>query len=136
VRVGCPGTDSAATTLSVVEAVVPSSAVAVIGRSPGSSKQQGILKVALARPEASVVAVIVAARMVTTVLGAKFSTLHVVSTLADLAGMLVTSQVNLGEGGPDRALAIAEATTLSATVSVAAAIRRIVDLRLGDSRAV
>ncbi len=85
--------------MTVVDAVAPSSAVAVIVNSPGAGKQHGIMMAVLAPPEASVVAVIDAARKLTTAFGGKFSTLQVVSTLADVVGILVTSHVSVGEDG-------------------------------------
>jgi hypothetical protein len=131
VNVARPRTGSAApgTTLTVVEAVVPSSAVAEIENSPGTSKQQEIRKVALARPEASVVDVIVAARKVTTMFGGNLSAVQVVSTLAYLAGIALTSHVSAGADGASPSVPIAEAATMSAARTTATKTDRMANLR-------
>jgi hypothetical protein len=115
--------------VTVVEAVVPSSAVAEIVNSPGPGKQHGIRSVALARPEGLVVDVIGAARKVTTVFGGKFSTVQVVSTLANLAGMVVTSHISVGEVGAGPALASADVTTRSPPHTMGTTTRCTANLR-------
>jgi hypothetical protein len=115
--------------MTVVDAVAPSSAVAVIVNSPGAGKQHGIMMAVLAPPEASVVAVIDAARKLTTAFGGKFSTLQVVSTLADVVGILVTSHVSVGEDGASPSPPISLATTMIAVRVMPRSTRRMANLR-------
>jgi hypothetical protein len=103
--------------------------VAEIENSPGTSKQQEIRKVALARPEASVVDVIVAARKVTTMFGGNLSAVQVVSTLAYLAGIALTSHVSAGADGASPSVPIAEAATMSAARTTATKTDRMANLR-------
>src|SRR5262249_44557390 len=123
------GPGAAVTTVTVVEAAVPSLAVAVIVNPPRAGEQHGTRTSPLARPGASVVAVIPPGRKATTAFGRKFSTLQVVSTLADLAGIPVTSHVSVGEGGASPSPPIGPATTMSPARVMPRTTRRMVDLR-------
>jgi hypothetical protein len=76
-----------------------------------------------------VVAVAPPVKMRTVMFGGKSVTVHVVHTLADFAGMLVTSQISAGEAVAGRALAIAAPTTQNAKATIATIIPRMTNLR-------